>query len=138
MLFPVLTLPPYPFESSVLRRKTDSLHGSQREARKKLWLESNKVFGYRVLQWFGEVLFRGTVFEENIMKNFDLKSAVIGLLLGVCVMLIVGAGGNGSSEVGRYRMMPLDTKQYLCSDRHRKWSCMENEYYDEWYIYGMP
>jgi hypothetical protein len=48
------------------------------------------------------------------MKNFDLKSAVIGLLLGVCVMLIVGAGGNGSSEVGRYRMMPLGYPSNIC------------------------
>jgi len=44
------------------------------------------------------------VFEEPVMKNRDWKSAVIGLLLGICVVLVVGAGGNGSSEVGRYRV----------------------------------
>jgi len=35
------------------------------------------------------------------MKKIDVKSAVIGTLVGVCLMLVIGAGGNGSSEVGR-------------------------------------
>jgi len=47
---------------------------------------------------------RGIFFEETIMKKIDVKSCVIGLLLGVCVMLVVGAGGEKSSEVGRYRI----------------------------------
>jgi hypothetical protein len=32
--------------------------------------------------------------------KFDLKSAVIGLLLGIVVMLVTGAGGYGGSGVG--------------------------------------
>lgn len=67
-------------------------------------IAENKVFCYRVLQCRTKNHIRGTVFEETVMKNFDVKSCVIGLLLGVCLMLAVGAGGNGSSEVGRYRI----------------------------------
>lgn len=32
--------------------------------------------------------------------KFDLKSAVIGLLLGVLVMVAAGAGGGGNSSIG--------------------------------------
>jgi len=37
--------------------------------------------------------------EVHIMK-FDLKSAVIGLLLGIIVMVVAGAGGGGGSGIG--------------------------------------
>jgi hypothetical protein len=37
--------------------------------------------------------------EVHIMK-FDLKSAVIGLLLGIIVMVAAGAGGGGGSGIG--------------------------------------
>jgi len=40
-----------------------------------------------------------------IMKSIDFKSAVIGLLLGVCVMLVLGAGGIGTTNIGRYRIV---------------------------------
>jgi len=56
----------------------------------------------------------GELIEENTMKNFDSKSAVIGLLLGVCVMLVIGAGGNGSSEVGRYRISAAGDSKNSC------------------------
>ncbi|MFA5251660.1 MAG: hypothetical protein WC454_03640 [Phycisphaerae bacterium] len=32
--------------------------------------------------------------------KFDLKSAVIGLLLGVLVVVVAGAGGGGGSGIG--------------------------------------
>lgn len=32
--------------------------------------------------------------------KFDVKSAVIGLLLGIIAMLVAGAGGYGSSDIG--------------------------------------
>jgi hypothetical protein len=35
-------------------------------------------------------------FQEVHIMKFDLKSAVIGLLLGVIVMVVAGAGGGGS------------------------------------------
>jgi len=38
------------------------------------------------------------------MKGFDFKSAVIGLLLGVCIMLVIGAGASQVANVGRYRI----------------------------------
>ena len=38
------------------------------------------------------------------MKGIDFKSAVIGLLLGVCVMLALGAGGGGIADIGRYEV----------------------------------
>lgn len=48
------------------------------------------------------------------MRSFDLKSAVIGLLLGACLMLVIGAGNNGSSEVGRYRISPAGDSNASC------------------------
>jgi hypothetical protein len=38
------------------------------------------------------------------MKGFDLKSAVIGFLLGVCIMLVIGAGASTVANIGRYRI----------------------------------
>ncbi|MHC4743212.1 MAG: hypothetical protein ACYS8Z_14955 [Planctomycetota bacterium] len=43
------------------------------------------------------------------MKGIDLKSALIGLLLGVCLLLVLGAAGkeaksNEDNGVGRYRI----------------------------------
>ncbi len=54
------------------------------------------------------------VFEEPVMKKIDVKSCVIGLLLGVCVMLVIGAGGNGSSEVGKYRISAAGDSTTSC------------------------
>jgi hypothetical protein len=38
------------------------------------------------------------------MKRFDLKSSVIGLLLGICLMLVLGAANRGDGDVGRYEV----------------------------------
>lgn len=38
------------------------------------------------------------------MKGFDVKSAVIGLLLGVCIMFVIGAGASTVANIGRYRV----------------------------------
>jgi len=48
------------------------------------------------------------------MKKIDVKSAVIGTLVGVCLMLVIGAGGNGSSEVGRYRISAAGDSNTSC------------------------
>jgi len=48
------------------------------------------------------------------MKKIDVKSCVIGLLLGICLMLVIGAGGNGSSEVGRYRISAAGDSPSYC------------------------
>ena len=39
------------------------------------------------------------------MKGIDFKSAVIGVLLGVCVMFVFGAGGSRAANIGRYRIV---------------------------------
>ena len=38
------------------------------------------------------------------MKGIDFKSAVIGLLVGVCLMLALGAGGGQIADIGRYKV----------------------------------
>jgi len=48
------------------------------------------------------------------MKKFDVKSAVIGLLLGVCVVLMIGAEGNGIGDTGRYRVSPAGDSPSSC------------------------
>ncbi len=48
------------------------------------------------------------------MKSIDFKSAVIGLLLGVCVMLVLGAGGIGTTNIGRYRIVRVGTSSTTC------------------------
>jgi hypothetical protein len=39
-------------------------------------------------------------FQEAHNMKFDVKSAVIGLLLGIIVMLAIGAGGDRGSGIG--------------------------------------
>ncbi len=50
------------------------------------------------------------------MNSIDFKSAVIGLLLGVCVMLVLGAGGAGGTvaDVGRYRVSAAGDSSTTC------------------------
>ncbi len=48
------------------------------------------------------------------MKGIDFKSAVIGLLLGVCVMFVFGAGGGGTADIGRYRIAGADDSGSFC------------------------
>ena len=48
------------------------------------------------------------------MKGIDFKSAVIGLLLGVCVMLALGAGGSGIAEIGRYEVRAAGNSATVC------------------------
>lgn len=38
------------------------------------------------------------------MKGIDLKSVLIGLLLGVCVILVLGAGNSKQADYGRYQI----------------------------------
>lgn len=41
------------------------------------------------------------------MKKFNIDKLVVGVLLGVCLMLAVGAGGSATSySVGTYQIVP--------------------------------
>ena len=48
------------------------------------------------------------------MKGIDFKSAVIGVLLGVCVILALGAGGDKVTEIGRYRISAVGYPSSAC------------------------
>jgi hypothetical protein len=45
-------------------------------------------------------LYKLSEFKEAQIMKFDVKSAVIGLLLGIIVMLTAGAGSGGGSGIG--------------------------------------
>ena len=49
-----------------------------------------------------------------IMKGIDYKSAVIGLLLGACLILALGAGGKGDADLGRYRISAVGYPSSAC------------------------
>jgi len=49
-----------------------------------------------------------TLLKELTMKNFDVKSGLIGLLLGVLAMLVIGAGAGGGDS-GRYQIASGDS-----------------------------
>ncbi|KPK44077.1 MAG: hypothetical protein AMJ65_04025 [Phycisphaerae bacterium SG8_4] len=38
------------------------------------------------------------------MKSIDMKSLIIGLLLGLCAVFAAGAVSGGKNRVGRYRL----------------------------------
>ena len=46
------------------------------------------------------------------MKSIDMKSLIIGLLLGLCAVLAAGAVGGTKYEVGRYRI--ATGQNYYC------------------------
>jgi len=137
MLFPAI---PHTHRASgfLFFRQKGIPYGGPRE-------KHRRNFGLKGIR-FSAIVFSGVVrtvlgelIEENTMKNFDSKSAVIGLLLGVCVMLVVGAGGNGSSEAGRYRVCPAGDTSSTCyvidtSTGHVWWRYASNRGSD----YGCP
>jgi hypothetical protein len=44
------------------------------------------------------ILIVKTIYQEAHIMKFDVKSAVIGLLLGIIVMLVASAGGGGGGS----------------------------------------
>ncbi len=48
------------------------------------------------------------------MKGIDFKSAVIGLLFGVCVMFVLGAGASDIADVGRYQVSAAGDSGSAC------------------------
>ena len=44
------------------------------------------------------------------MKTIDTKSVLIGLLLGVCILLALGAASGGQADVGRYQIACPDSQ----------------------------
>ena len=44
------------------------------------------------------------------MKTIDTKSLLIGLLLGVCILLVLGAGTGKQADIGRYQVACPDNQ----------------------------
>ena len=66
------------------------------------------------------------------MKSIDMKSLIIGLLLGLCVVLAAGAVVDRKVEVGRYRI--ATGQNYYCmvidSKTGHLWQVQSSSGYD--------
>ena len=46
------------------------------------------------------------------MKKIDMKSLLVGMILGVCVLLALGAATGSRADIGRYQVACPDNPNY--------------------------
>ena len=44
------------------------------------------------------------------MKKIDIKSLLVGMILGVCVLLALGAATGKQADIGRYQVVHTDNQ----------------------------
>jgi hypothetical protein len=48
------------------------------------------------------------------MKKIDKKSLLVGMILGVCVLLALGAATGRQADIGRYQVVACPDNQSTC------------------------